>query len=97
MGRIVRGVLVAGWMSAAVMAQGQPMPQRTAQQKPEQKVYRIAGRLTNSVTGEAVAGATMTLQVERPRVMIQQPSWRGSPSPVVMPTGRVTTHRAGDC
>ena len=71
MGRIVRGVLVAGWMSAAVMAQGQPMPQRTAQQKPEQKVYRIAGRLTNSVTGEAVAGATMTLQVERPRVMIQ--------------------------
>ena len=70
MRRIARGAMVAGWMSAAVFALGQQMP-GASQQKPEQKTYRIAGTVTNAVTGDAVAGATMTLRAGQPRETIQ--------------------------
>lgn len=71
MRRIARGVVVAGWMSAAVFALGQQMPRPVAQQKSEEKTYRIAGTVTNAVTGDAVAGATMTLRAGQPRETIQ--------------------------
>jgi hypothetical protein len=69
--RLAAGALVvAGLARAPIFGQVQQTGDRIADSKPAQSLYRIAGTVTNSITGEVVAGATLTLLAGQPRKVI---------------------------
>ena len=69
--RLAAGMLVAGCLFAPVRTQGQQIGPRSTAIRPTAKFYGIAGTLTNSITGEAMAGATLTLHTEMPGETLQ--------------------------
>jgi Carboxypeptidase regulatory-like domain len=65
------GVLIFGLLLSATVARSQQTTRAATASKPAAQTYRIAGTLTNSVTGEAISGATMTLFAEPTRQVLQ--------------------------
>lgn len=63
------GVLILA--ALAMVARGQQTARPATSSKPAAKMYRIAGTVTNSITREAISGATLTLLAGQPRQMIQ--------------------------
>jgi len=68
--RLAVGALVAVLASATIFARAQQAGLPTADLRPAANLYRIAGTVTNSVTGEVVPGATLTLLAGQPRKVI---------------------------
>jgi uncharacterized surface anchored protein len=64
-------VLVLGFVRFPSCAPGQAAPQPAAVAKRDGKQYKIAGQVTNSITGEPIARATLILLTGQPRQMVQ--------------------------
>jgi hypothetical protein len=67
---IAAAVLVSGFLSISIFGQVRHSVTLEAGSKPA-RLYSIAGAVTNSVTGELVAGATMTLLCGDQRQLVQ--------------------------
>lgn len=69
--RLATGVVAAAVGGSAIAASGQQALGTPPDSRTSAKVYRVAGTVTNSVTGEVVPGATMALEVGEPRSIVE--------------------------
>jgi len=69
--RFATGAFAAAFAGSAMAAPSQQAVGPRPDSHTSAKIYRVAGTVTNSVTGEVVPGATMALEEGEPRSIVQ--------------------------